>query len=141
MSGSIHVKRAYDPPEASDGTRVLVDRLWPRGLSKAHAHIDFWLKDVAPSDALRKRFHHEPAKWPAFVNDYRHELEHNRANLEQLLQLCRDSPVTLLYSAHDTEHNNAVLLATVLAEHLREQDGSEHNNDKIHHLHHGGMDG
>jgi uncharacterized protein YeaO (DUF488 family) len=106
------VKRIYEPAAADDGFRVLVDRLWPRGVAKAKAHIDQWLKDVAPSDALRHRFHDHPAKWPEFVAAYGRELEQEPAKTTaaSLREKARHEPVTLLYAARDESHNNAVAL-------------------------------
>lgn len=107
------VKRVYDEASEDDGVRILVDRLWPRGISRAKARIDHWLKDVAPGDALRKRFHARPELWDAFRAAYADELEGNPA-LEELRKLARKQQVTLLYAARDTEHNNAVALAKIL---------------------------
>jgi uncharacterized protein YeaO (DUF488 family) len=106
------VKRIYEPAADNDGFRVLVDRLWPRGVAKAKAHIDEWLKDVAPSDALRHRFHDHPAKWEEFVAAYGRELEQEPAKTAAagLREKARHEPVTLLYAARDESHNNAVAL-------------------------------
>jgi uncharacterized protein YeaO (DUF488 family) len=106
------VKRIYEPRAADDGFRVLVDRLWPRGVAKAKAHIDLWLKDVAPSDALRHRFHDHPAKWDEFVAAYGRELEQEPAKsaAASLRERARSEAVTLLYAARDESHNNAVAL-------------------------------
>jgi uncharacterized protein YeaO (DUF488 family) len=106
------VKRIYEPAAADDGFRVLVDRLWPRGVAKAEARIDEWLKDVAPSDALRHRFHDHPAKWPDFVAAYGRELEQEPAKsaAASLREKARREAVTLLYAARDESHNNAVAL-------------------------------
>ena len=109
---SFHLKRVYEAPDEADGYRVLVDRLWPRGLTKAKARVDLWLKDVAPSDDLRKRFHHDAAKWKDFVAAYDKELAGPAAKAAKTM-LCgrlREGPVTLLYAARDEEHNNAVAL-------------------------------
>lgn len=114
MAGRVRLKRAYEPPARADGTRVLVDRLWPRGLSKDKARVDLWLRDVAPSTGLREWFGHDPGKWPEFRRRYRAELAGNTA-LAELRALCRAGTVTLLYAARDTEHNNA----RVLEERLR----------------------
>lgn len=103
------LKRVYEPANPSDGHRVLVDRLWPRGLSKAKAAVDLWLKDVAPSTELRQWFGHEPAKWPEFERRYRAELKGNPA-LAELEAMARKSQVTLLYGARDEVHNEAVVL-------------------------------
>jgi uncharacterized protein YeaO (DUF488 family) len=107
---SIDVKRAYDPPARSDGYRVLVDRIWPRGVTKEDLKIDAWLKEVAPSTALRKWFGHDPKKWEEFRRRYARELEPHAAALEQLVERARAGHVTLVFAAKDTEHNNAVAL-------------------------------
>lgn len=109
----VALKRAYAPPAATDGRRVLVDRLWPRGLAKARAGIDLWLKAVAPSTELRKWFAHDPAKWTEFQKRYRAELKGNPA-LAELQALARDEHVTLLYAARDEMHNEAVVLKRIL---------------------------
>lgn len=113
-SGSIRIKRAYEPPSQSDGIRVLVDRLWPRGRSKADLSIHFWLKDVAPSAALRKWFDHDPKKWGEFRTRYEAELGTKRDAIDSLIKHWRKVGVTLVFSAHDSEHNNAVVLADFL---------------------------
>ena len=113
----IQVRRVYDPPEADDGARVLVDRLWPRGVSKERAHLDLWLKDIAPSTALREWFNHDPAKWSAFEERYQAELSANPVAVAQIMALIKQGPVTLLYGARDTEHNEAVVLAAWLDKH------------------------
>ncbi|MDO5620061.1 MAG: DUF488 family protein [Paracoccus sp. (in: a-proteobacteria)] len=110
----ISVKRAYDPPAAEDGVRVLVDRLWPRGVSKDHAALAEWLRDIAPSDALRHWFDHDPAKWAGFQQRYRAELDANPEAVRALRALAAKGPVTLIYAAHDEEHNNAVVLRDYL---------------------------
>ncbi|MBX9814553.1 MAG: hypothetical protein A4S12_02180 [Proteobacteria bacterium SG_bin5] len=112
------VKRIYLPPAPDDGIRVLVDRLWPRGLSKAAAAVDLWAKEVAPSDALRRWFHHQVALWSEFEARYRAELAapERVAALDQIADLARAGPVTLLYGAKDETHNQARILAAVLAE-------------------------
>lgn len=110
---SISLKRAYEPPAKADGARVLVDRLWPRGVSKAKAHIDLWLKDLAPSTELRKWFGHDPEKWSGFQEKYRAELKGNPA-LSELRALARQGDVTLVYAARDELHNDAVVLKQVL---------------------------
>jgi uncharacterized protein YeaO (DUF488 family) len=106
------VKRIYQPPEPGDGTRILVDRLWPRGIAKEKAGIDLWLKDIAPSNALRKRFHGKPDDWKAFCAAYAVELEDAAAQaaVKDLRGRLRKGPVTLLYAARDEERNNAVAL-------------------------------
>jgi uncharacterized protein YeaO (DUF488 family) len=106
------IKRVYAPAETSDGFRVLVDRLWPRGLAKDKAHVDLWLKEIAPSDALRRRLHADPQTWDAFVAGYARELsaEPTASAVERLRHHARKGPVTLLYGARDETHNNAVAL-------------------------------
>jgi uncharacterized protein YeaO (DUF488 family) len=110
------VKRVYDPASDEDGDRVLVDRLWPRGISKRRAGIDAWLKEVAPSDALRKRFHGKPEEWKAFLSAYAAELEQQPAMsaMDELRRRLGVGPVTLLYAARDEDHNNAVALRLLL---------------------------
>jgi uncharacterized protein YeaO (DUF488 family) len=108
---SIRLKRVYEPPAASDGTRILVDRLWPRGISKDKARVDLWLKDIAPSGALRKRFHNKPEDWDEFCEAYYSELRAAGAHAAQdLLDRLRSGPITLLYAARNEERNNAVAL-------------------------------
>ena len=108
--GKILVKRVYEPAAESDGFRVLVDRLWPRGVSKADAKLDLWLRDIGPSTALRTWFNHEPARWEEFQRRYRAELKAKGALLSVITEQAKASPVTLLYSAKDEEHNQAVAL-------------------------------
>ena len=110
---SVMLKRAYEPPAATDGERILVDRLWPRGLAKVKAGIDLWLKDVAPSTELRQWFGHDPEKWPEFKKRYRAELKNNPA-LATLRTLSRQGDVTLVYAARDQLHNEAVVLKQIL---------------------------
>lgn len=111
----IQIKRTYDPVTEDDGYRVLIDRLWPRGLSKENAKIDFWMKEIAPSTELRKWFHHDPDKWEEFQKLYKEELSNNKDLLAQLLKLEKDNnKVTLLYSAKDRGKNQAVVLIDVL---------------------------
>jgi uncharacterized protein YeaO (DUF488 family) len=107
---TIDLKRAYDPPANSDGRRILVDRIWPRGITKADLQIDAWLKDLAPSTELRKWFGHDPAKWDEFRKRFAGELEQCSDALEELVEKARAGRVTLVFSAKDTEHNNAVAL-------------------------------
>ncbi len=106
----IHVKRVYDPAARTDGRRIFVDRLWPRGVSKATLRADAWLKEIAPSDRLRRWFGHDLARWPEFVRRYHAELNARPQVWRPLLDAARRGPVTLLFSARDTEHNNAVAL-------------------------------
>lgn len=112
----IALKRVYDEPEASDGVRVLVDRLWPRGLSKERAHVDMWLKEVAPSNELRRWFGHDPEKFAEFRRRYDAELasESGKEALAKLRELMKQGPITLVFAARDGEHNNAVVLRDVL---------------------------
>jgi uncharacterized protein YeaO (DUF488 family) len=116
----IRLKRAYEPEAPSDGYRVLVERLWPRGVRKEDAHLDEWLKAIAPSDALRKWFGHEPSRWDEFQQRYERELHAEAAEelLERLARRAKSGTVTLVYSAHDQEHNNAVVLAQELRRRL-----------------------
>jgi uncharacterized protein YeaO (DUF488 family) len=113
---TIHLKRAYEAPDRSDGYRVLVERLWPRGLRKEAAHLDEWLKDVAPSTDLRKWFGHEESRWTEFRKRYRRELHGPDAEpaLEALAARARSGPLTLVYAAHDEERNSAVVLKDAL---------------------------
>ena len=110
---AIRIKRIYEPPAARDGLRILVDRVWPRGVSKQKAALDAWRKDVAPSTELRKWFGHKPERWAEFRNLYRRELKTNPA-LEELQTFIKGRHATLLFSAHDEERNQAVVLAEVL---------------------------
>lgn len=110
----IQIKRAYEIASKSDGARVLVERLWPRGVKKEKLHIEAWLKDVAPSSALRQWFQHDPAKWVEFRRRYFRELKRNPDAWQPLLTWARRGRVTLVYSAHDIEHNNAVALKEFL---------------------------
>ncbi|VFU09415.1 conserved protein of unknown function [Methylocella tundrae] len=114
MSIEIKLKRAYEPAGADDGMRILVDRLWPRGLSKAAAALTLWMKDIAPSTELREWFAHDPALWPEFQRRYRAELDANGEAVERMRDLLQKGPATLLYAAHDREHNQAVVLASYL---------------------------
>jgi uncharacterized protein YeaO (DUF488 family) len=111
---TIQLKRAYDPPSKSDGTRILVDRLWPRGVTKSKAKIDLWLKEIAPSTELRKWFHHEAAHWKEFRRRYRAELKNHRDELKLLRSKTRQGPVTLIFSARNREQNQAVILKKIL---------------------------
>ena len=111
----LRVKRVYDKPEKEDGWRVLVDRLWPRGMTKEVAKIDFWMKEVAPSDALRKSFCHDVNKWLEFQKRYRAELKQKKELLSELKKIEKEhGTLTLLFGAKDTEYNQAVVLAEVL---------------------------
>jgi uncharacterized protein YeaO (DUF488 family) len=111
----IEIKRVYEKPAKADGWRVLVDRLWPRGMKKEAARVDVWMKNVAPSTALRKWFGHEPEKWSEFQKRYRRELERKTELLAELKKMAKEhGTLTLLYGAKDEEHNDAVVLASVL---------------------------
>lgn len=110
----VRIKRVYDPAVAEDGSRVLVDRLWPRGLRKDDAALTLWLKDIAPSPRLREWFGHDPAHWTEFGRRYRAELAHNEVAVAQLLALLSSGRVTLLYGARDPLHNHALVLANYL---------------------------
>jgi len=112
----IQVKRAYDPPDDADGARVLVDRLWPRGLRKDDARLTLWLREVAPSGALRAWFGHDPARWHEFVRRYRAEIARNPDAVARLADLAQSGRLTLLYGARDSLHNQAVALASYLRE-------------------------
>jgi uncharacterized protein YeaO (DUF488 family) len=107
---SIRLKRAYEKPARADGRRVLVDRIWPRGLTKREARIDEWLKEIAPSAKLRKWFGHDPARWKEFKKRYAAELDDQRDQIEHLARATKQRPVALLFGAKDTRHNNAVAL-------------------------------
>ncbi|MDQ2904102.1 MAG: DUF488 domain-containing protein [Chloroflexota bacterium] len=113
---SVTMKRAYDEPEAGDGTRVLVDRLWPRGLSKERARIALWLKDIAPSNDLRTWFAHDPEKFAEFRQRYQAELRSDEGQqaLQQLRDLAKQGPLTLIFAARDAQHSNAAVLLDVL---------------------------
>jgi uncharacterized protein YeaO (DUF488 family) len=111
----IKIKRVYEKAEAADGFRVLVDRLWPRGMKKEAAKIDLWMKDVAPSDELRKSFHHDAMKWPDFERKYQAELKKKGAWISELKRLEKEhGTLTLLFGARDSEYNQAVVLAETL---------------------------
>lgn len=113
---SITVKRIYEPATPTDGYRVLVDRLWPRGIAKEKARIDLWLREIAPSTELRQWFDHDPVKWQEFCARYRAELRRNAELLESLKQQANKGLVTLLYSAHDEKYNQAVALREFLTQ-------------------------
>lgn len=109
-AANVKLKRAYDPPEPADGVRILVDRLWPRGVKKEDAAIDEWMKDIAPSTELRKWFGHDPERWEEFCERYAEEVDQHSEQLRQLRELARKGRITLIYSAHDEAHNDAVAL-------------------------------
>jgi uncharacterized protein YeaO (DUF488 family) len=121
----IRLKRIYAPASGEDGTRVLVDRLWPRGISKVRAALTLWCRDAAPSTELRRWFGHGPDRWPAFRERYRAELRANDAALSCLRDLVRQGPVTLLYAARDEAHNEAVVLRDVLLDQAGADSGAQ----------------
>ena len=110
----LRLKRAYEPAAGSDGRRILIDRLWPRGVSKRRAAIDEWMKDIAPSTQLRRWFAHDPARWPEFQRRYKHQLAERRDELRRITALASRGRVTLVYGARDEAHNDAVVLAAVV---------------------------
>lgn len=110
----LKIKRVYERPDEADGTRVLIDRLWPRGLSKVNARVDLWLKEIAPSTELRKWFGHDPVRWAEFQVRYRAELEQNSEPVSRLKQEIAKGVVTLVYGAKDEAHNDAVVLQEFL---------------------------
>ena len=113
-AGKIRIKRAYDPPARTDGTRILVDRLWPRGVSKETLAVERWIKEVGPSDALRRWFGHDPERWDEFRRRYAAELAKQTELLAALRDLAQHGKLTLVYAARDDAHNNAVVLRDVL---------------------------
>jgi uncharacterized protein YeaO (DUF488 family) len=117
----LKIKRVYEEAQAADGERFLVERLWPRGVKKEKLKMKAWLKDAAPSPALRRWFAHDPAKWRGFQQRYRAELESNPDTWRPLLEAAKHGDVTLLYSARDTEHNSALLLKSFLEEQMKLQ--------------------
>jgi uncharacterized protein YeaO (DUF488 family) len=111
MTCSIQLKRAYEPVKSTDGIRILVERLWPRGISKEKAHIAEWLKEIAPSAELRQWYQHDVDKWPEFKKKYLEELKDNDEAVKELKELCKEhSKVTFVYAAKDEEHNSALVL-------------------------------
>ncbi len=119
MKTAIKLKRAYAPASREDGRRLLVERLWPRGIRKESLRLDGWLKDVAPSTGLRQWFSHDPARWDEFRRRYWRELDGEPDAWQPILESAREGPVTLVYSSHDEEHNNAVALKEYLEAHAR----------------------
>lgn len=117
MTTTYRIKRIYEPFDEDDGTRVLVDRLWPRGVAKVEAHIDLWLKDIAPTTELREWFGHDPARWSEFERRYREELQQQAELVARIEELASLGPLTLVYSARDTLHNQARVLADYLEQH------------------------
>lgn len=122
MTGSlgpdIRLRRAYDAPDPSDGRRILIDRIWPRGVSKHQLALDAWMKDLAPTSALRTWFGHAPSRWQAFKDRYARELDGRADAVEQLLALCRRGTITLVFAARDTQHSNALALREYLLRRL-----------------------
>ena len=114
IAQTIRIKRIYEEPTKSDGFRVLVDRLWPRGISKDKAHIDLWFKDIAPSSELRKQYHHDDEKWPEFKKEYFRELKGKEDQINELFKKAGKKTITLLYAAKNEERNNAVALMEYL---------------------------
>ena len=113
-ASNVRLKRAYERPAPEDGTRILIDRLWPRGVKKVDAALDHWVKELAPSAELRKWFGHDPARWEEFRRRYAEEVHRHRDQLEHLRVLARQGPITLVFSAHDEAHNDAVVLRELL---------------------------
>ena len=111
---NVKLKRAYEPPAVEDGTRILVDRLWPRGIKKADAALDLWMKDVAPSTGLRQWFGHETDRWQEFRRRYVDELRQKSDLVDELRALARKGPITLVFGAHDQTHNDAMVLKEIL---------------------------
>lgn len=110
----VKLKRAYEPPAPDDGTRILIDRLWPRGVKKTDAAIDEWMKEIAPSTELRKWFGHDPDRWPEFRRRYQSEIRQHSNEFEHLRALAQQGSITLVFSAHDEAHNDAVVLRDLL---------------------------
>ena len=121
----VHVKRAYEPPAPSDGYRVLIDRLWPRGVERESARLDEWARELAPSTELRRWFGHDPARFGEFRERYLDELSAQEAKLRELRERARETTLTLVYGARDTEHNDAVVLAELLRGETRQSKGEE----------------
>ena len=121
----VHVKRAYEPPAPSDGYRVLIDRLWPRGVERESARLDEWARELAPSTELRRWFGHDPARFGEFRERYLDELSAQEAKLRELRERARETTLTLVYGARDTEHNDAVVLAELLRRETRQSKGEE----------------
>ena len=121
---NVRIKRIYEPPAPSDGDRILIDRLWPRGFTHEQARIDDWVRDLGPSTELRRWFSHDPARFDEFRRRYTLELATKKSKLTELRRRARTRPLTLVYSARDTEHNDAVVLAEVLRRGIRTEIGT-----------------
>ncbi len=115
----VKIKRVYDPPSRDDGKRILIDRLWPRGLKKERAHIDEWIKELAPSTELRKWFHHDPEKWGEFRKRFFSELQAQQDAVDAIVNAARKGPVTLLFQSREVRYNNAVALKEYLETNMR----------------------
>src|SRR5260370_32736074 len=115
----VHIKRVYDEPTKADGFRILVERLWPRGLRKADAAVDLWLKEIAPSTELRQWYGHDVTRWPEFKKRYEGELRANPDVVRELQEHCRKGSTTFVYAAHDEEHNSAVVLREFMQRRVR----------------------
>ncbi len=115
MKMNVRIKRIYEKVSRDDGARVLVDRLWPRGVSKERAKLDAWLKDIAPTSELRKWFDHDPPKWAVFKRKYKAELQANAEAVEELKRIGKKRKITLLYGARDSEHNEAVVIRDLIS--------------------------
>ncbi|MDO8863623.1 DUF488 domain-containing protein [Haliea sp. E1-2-M8] len=137
MIDPIQLKRIYDPVEDEDGARVLVDRVWPRGVRKADVRLDWWARELAPSTELRKWFGHDPDRWAEFRRSYRDELAQVPETLTKLLDYCRQGPVTLVFGARDREHNQAVALREVLLGERKEAETSTENASPVCYNHSG----
>jgi uncharacterized protein YeaO (DUF488 family) len=114
LADHIRLKRAYEPPAPDDGTRILIDRLWPRGIKKTNAAIDEWMKEIAPSTTLRKWFGHDPERWHEFRRRYQSEMREHPDEFDRLRALAQRGRITLVFSAHDEQHNDAVVLRDLL---------------------------
>ena len=119
MPAAIRIKRVYDPPSPDDGTRVLVERLWPRGMTREKIQSETWLREIAPAAALREWYQHDQRNWDEFVTRYREQLDGQPDLVEILLSKARSGPLTLLYANHDADHNSAQVLLSYLKEHLK----------------------
>jgi uncharacterized protein YeaO (DUF488 family) len=113
-AANVKLKRAYDPPAASDGARILIDRVWPRGVNKANAAIDQWDRSIAPSTMLRNWFEHDPARWQEFRRRYANEIHRHREQLDELRARAQSGRITLVFGAHDRIHNHAIVLRDIL---------------------------